>query len=85
MSDIQNENMSFCLKRNIKIYVIPNDSKYYKIIIEYASGKIVESKELYKQNPTSKDVKWYNKIFELYGILRLKIEANEQQNKQNNM
>jgi len=85
MSNKQNVDMSFCLKSGIKIYVEPNDSKFYKIIIEYQSGKKVVSKELYRQQPTSKDVKWYDKIFELYKILRLKIETNEQQNKQNNM
>lgn len=77
-----NDDMSFCINRGIKIYPIVNDGKYYKIIIEYPSGKKVESKDMYKQNPTLKDVNWSNKIFELYSIIRLKLEQDEQ--KQNN-
>jgi len=51
--------MSFCFRRNIKIYPVPKNQKEYYIEVNN-NGKLIRSPKTYKL----KD--WSNKIMELY-------------------
>jgi hypothetical protein len=57
--------MSWCLKREIKIYPVPINNTTLKICVDIKGKKHMGNK-IYQSKPRKKDEKWWEEIFLLY-------------------